>query len=239
MLLLPLISSAGTGPERAELDDQPLARRGTSHLERLAGGLERGGRSIAANDDSVDRLAAVHRCPLPRFLGRPAAVGVRLLADGPARVVVAGLSGGGELPRPVVGGLGDRLLRSRHSADRLRARVSVILVKRAQDREYDDHHPDGPRDSEQHRAQAASARPVVALGHRRHLPILSTRRVRVSSLSRKPAPRRFRFRPEAEAPGSPPLLSRLGGEAAHPLTGAAVAVSPARVALFQTAFPDE
>src|SRR3954466_5301386 len=89
LLLRPLISSAGTGPERAELDDQPLARRGTSQLERLAGGLERGGRSVAANDDSVDRLAAVHRCPLTRFLGRPAAVAVRLPAYGPAHVVFA------------------------------------------------------------------------------------------------------------------------------------------------------
>src|SRR4051812_50230996 len=95
LLLLPLISSAGTGPERAELDDQPLARRGTSQLERLAGGLERGGRSVAANDDSVDRLAAGHRCPLPPFVGRPAAVAVRPLADGPGPVVGFRPGGGG------------------------------------------------------------------------------------------------------------------------------------------------
>jgi hypothetical protein len=42
--------------------------------------------------------------------------------------------------------------RRRHSADRLRAPVSVIVVDRAQDREYDDHHADGRRGGERHRA---------------------------------------------------------------------------------------
>src|SRR5919108_1452585 len=47
--------------------------------------------------------------------------------------------------------------RRRHSADRLRAPLSVILVNRAQDREYHDHHPDGRRGGERHREQAARA----------------------------------------------------------------------------------
>src|SRR4051794_9177726 len=72
LLLLPLISSAGTGPERAELDDQPLARRGTSQLERLAGGLERGGRPAASNTHSFYLPSSGHRCPFTCFFGRPA-----------------------------------------------------------------------------------------------------------------------------------------------------------------------
>ena len=51
----------------------------------------------------------------------------------------------------------DLLTRRRLSAHRLRAPVSVIFVNRAQDREYDDHDPDGRRGGERHREQAASA----------------------------------------------------------------------------------
>src|SRR3954447_19912952 len=100
------------GPERAELVDQPLTRRRTSQLNDLPV-RERGGRSVAAKRDFLDRHVAELRCVTPR--GRPAALAgrpayplaVHLPADGPARVVVAGLSARAEQPRPVVGGLGD------------------------------------------------------------------------------------------------------------------------------------
>ena len=74
---------------------------------------ERGGRSVAADGDSLDRRAAVLRCPPPRGPPAPSRAALHLLAGGPAHVVGAGTRAGGELPRPLVGGLGDLLPRSR------------------------------------------------------------------------------------------------------------------------------
>jgi hypothetical protein len=66
-------------PAFAKLVDQPLARRGTSQLDHLdvesLGARQHGGRSVAADGDSLDRRAAVRRCPPPHLRGRPAALG--------------------------------------------------------------------------------------------------------------------------------------------------------------------
>ena len=62
-------ASGAHGPDRAELVDQPLARRGTSQLDDLVV-RERGGRSVAANGDCLDRRAEEVRSPPQRL--RPA-----------------------------------------------------------------------------------------------------------------------------------------------------------------------
>ena len=105
------------GPERAHPVDQPLARRATSQLDDHVVG-ERCGRSVAPNGDSLGRGAEEVRSPLPRLrpAGRnrqPRFAPLRPLAEGSAHVVGAGLRACGEVPRPLVGGLGDRPPRPR------------------------------------------------------------------------------------------------------------------------------
>ena len=99
------------GPERAELVDQPLTRGGTSQLDRVW----RFESVAAARSPLMVILSTVApRCSAAHLRVFLDGLFV-LLAGGPAKgcVVVAGLSGGGEHPRPVVGGLGDQLLRCR------------------------------------------------------------------------------------------------------------------------------
>ena len=60
------------------------------------------------------RCSAAHSRVAP--LTPPAGYALHLLAGGPAHVVGAGTRAGGEVPRPVVGGLGDHLPRSRRHA---------------------------------------------------------------------------------------------------------------------------
>src|SRR5215207_1077327 len=61
------VSSQALGPAPAELVDQPLARRGALQLDRRASPAavgERGGGSVAANGDFLDRHVAERRCPV-------------------------------------------------------------------------------------------------------------------------------------------------------------------------------
>src|SRR5215208_5949013 len=105
------------GPVRARPEDQPLARRGTSQRDDHVVG-KRGGRSVAPNGDSLGRGAEELRPPPSRLrpAGRnrhPRFAPLRPLAEGTAHVVGAGLRACGEVPRPLVGGLGDRPPRPR------------------------------------------------------------------------------------------------------------------------------
>ena len=134
-----------------------------------------------------------------------------------------------------VGGVGDELhTRRRHSADRLRAPVSVILVNRAQDREYDDHHPGEHDEHDEDERSDAGHGSREGSGSRRYRtpPERATRRppcacARPTSRgSRRGRARRLRPRRPDTAPSSAagptrtaPSADGVRGSGAVPITG--------------------